>query len=243
MERDEYARMAALEASLWWYRALHRYLIDRIAAAALPTAARVLDAGCGTGGFMSRLREARPDLALEGLDVDPEAGEIARRKSGLPVAVGTVDRMPYPSGSFSAIVSSDVLCHARVDQGSALAEFHRCLAPGGFLLLNLPAYEWLSSAHDRQVHTKRRYTARSADRLVRKAGFLQVSVSYGNSVLFPLMALHRLFARGTATASDVRPFPAWQDALFFSAMDVDRQLKARGACLPFGGSVRVEARR
>jgi SAM-dependent methyltransferase len=243
MERDEYARMEALEASLWWYRALHRYLIERIRAAALPPGARVLDAGCGTGGLLSGLGEARPDLALEGLDLDPGAAEIARRKSGLPVAFGTIDRMPYPSGSFSAIVSADVLCHARVDQDLALAEFHRCLAPGGFLLLNLPAYEWLLSAHDRQVHTKRRYTAGSAERLVRKAGFLEVSASYGNSLLLPLMALHRLFARGARAGSDVRPFPAWQDALFFAAMDVDRRLRARRACLPFGGSVRVEARR
>jgi SAM-dependent methyltransferase len=192
---------------------------------------------------MSGLREARPELDLEGLDVDPGAAEIARRKSGLPVTVGTIDRMPYPSGSFSAIVSSDVLCHARVNQDSALAEFHRCLAPGGLLLLNLPAYEWLLSAHDRRVHTKRRYTARSAERVVRSAGFVKVSACYGNSLLLPLMVLHRLIARGETAASDVRQFPAWQDALFFAAMDVDRRLRARGAHLPFGGSVRVEARR
>jgi hypothetical protein len=111
------------------------------------------------------------------------------------------------------------------------------------LLLNLPAYEWLRSAHDRQVHTKRRYTARSAERLVRKAGFLDVCASYGNSLLLPLMVLHRLLARDATAGSDVRPFRPWQDALFFAAMDVDRGLKARGAQLPFGGSVRVEARR
>jgi SAM-dependent methyltransferase len=243
MERPEYARMAALEDTLWWYRALHRDLLAALDSAELPRGARVLDAGCGTGGFLSRLTAARPDLVAEGLELDEEAAGMTREKTGLSVTVGSIDRMPYPSGAFSAIVSADVLSHAGVDQHVALIECHRCLEREGLLLLNLPAYEWLWSAHDERIQGARRYTTTSARALARAAGFSRVSAEYRNSLLFPLMLLHRLGKRRGDSESDVRPFPEWQDRFFFAVTDAERGLRARGIRVPFGGSIRVEARK
>lgn len=241
MERLEYHRMAALEDTMWWYRALHAGLIDRLAQSHLPPGAPVLDAGCGTGGLLARLRQARPDLALAGLEYDREAARLAQAKTGLAITVGSVNALPYDDGSFQAIVSADVLCHAGVQEAAALSEFHRCLRPGGSLLLNLPAYQWMASAHDAHVHNARRYTAGGARRLVTAAGFAAVAAGYWNSLLFPLMLLHRLVAGRGQAGSDVRRFPAWQDRLFFAATAVERRLFRPGAGLPFGGSVWVWA--
>ena len=102
MERAEYDWMASLEGTMWWYRALHLELISRHERAGLGPHARLLDAGCGTGGFLARLHEAHPDVALEGIELDEHAAMIARRKSGLTITVGSVARMPYPQSSFSA---------------------------------------------------------------------------------------------------------------------------------------------
>jgi hypothetical protein len=41
--------------------------------------------------------------------------------------------------------------------------------------------------------------------------------------------------------SDVRPFPAWQNQLFFSVTTVERRLFGPARGLPFGGSVWVWA--
>jgi SAM-dependent methyltransferase len=226
---------------MWWFRALHGELASRIDRAALPARARVLDAGCGTGGFLARLGAERSDLLLEGLELDEEAAAIAARKTGLRVSVGSVARMPYPSGSFSAIVSADVLCHGGVDERAALAEFHRCLAAGGLLLLNLPAYEWLLSAHDERVHNVRRYGTRRAAELVRDAGFSRVTVRHWNGLLFPLMLVHRLLLGRGDGPSDVREFPRWQNELLFAVTRAERRLSSLGLRLPFGGSVQVEA--
>ncbi|MFN3400981.1 MAG: class I SAM-dependent methyltransferase, partial [Ferrovibrio sp.] len=174
MERVEYHRMAMLEATMWWYRALHARLLRRIARLDLPPGARLLDAGCGTGGLLARLTAQRPDLDLQGLEYDAEAAALARSK--LPgrdpgkLQVGSVNAMPYGGGAFDVIVSADVLCHAAVDEPAALAEFLRCLTPGGTLLLNLPAYQWMASAHDVHVHNKRRYTLGLARRRLAEAG-------------------------------------------------------------------------
>jgi SAM-dependent methyltransferase len=247
MERVEYHRMAALEDTMWWYRALHAGLIDRLgpagAAGGLRPGGRLLDAGCGTGGFLARLKSARPDLDLAGLEFDAEAAAIAAAKTGLPVEAGSVNALPYPAESFDAVVSADVLCHGGVDQDAALAEFRRCLRPGGLLLLNLPAYQWMASAHDRHVHNVRRYTAGQACRLLAGAGFAPVVCGYWNSLLFPLMLLHRLTAGRDEAGSDVRPFPAWQESLFTAITTAERRLARLGLRLPFGGSVWVEARK
>jgi ubiquinone/menaquinone biosynthesis C-methylase UbiE len=251
MERVEYHRMAMLEATMWWYRALHARLLDRIARLGLPAGARLLDAGCGTGGLLARLAVLRPDLDLQGLEYDAEAAALARGK--LPhgrdpgkLQVGSVNAMPYGDGQFDVIVSADVLCHAAVDEPAALAEFLRCLTPGGTLLLNLPAYQWMASAHDVHVHNKRRYTLGQARARLAEAGFIAVSGGYWNSLLFPLMLLHRLMAARASSAgegSDVKPFPAWQDRLFHAVTVIEQRLAGIGLQLPFGGSVWIEAKK
>jgi SAM-dependent methyltransferase len=248
MERVEYHRMAMLEATMWWYRALHARLLDRVGRLALPPGARLLDAGCGTGGLLARLAAMRPDLDLQGLEYDAEAAGLARGKllgrDPARLQVGSVNAMPYPDQQFDVIVSADVLSHAAVDETSALNEFHRCLKPGGTLLLNLPAYQWMASAHDVHVHNKRRYTLGLARSRVTAAGFAAVTGGYWNSLLFPLMLLHRLTAgTGSGEGSDVKPFPAWQDRLFYAVTVVEQRLAGIGLQLPFGGSVWIEAKK
>ena len=113
-------------------------------------------AGCSRA---CSLRTAPPDRRLLiGLDADHFACERARAKSGRPVCAGSVNALPFADGAFGAIVSADVLCHDGVDERAALAQFHRVLCDRGILILNLPAYDWLMSAHDRAVANVRRYT-------------------------------------------------------------------------------------
>src|SRR5581483_6123193 len=101
----------------------------------------LLDAGCGTGGTLRHLRAAVPGMTLVGMDYDRRACALARQKSGCPIAAGSIDALPFPDHVFDVILSADVLCHRAVDQERALAELHRCLKPGGRLVLNLPAYD------------------------------------------------------------------------------------------------------
>jgi SAM-dependent methyltransferase len=145
--------------------------------------------------------------------------------------------MPFPDASFQAMTSMDVLCHAAVEPAPALAEMHRVLAPGGRLVLNLPAFQWLLSAHDHRVHNVRRFTAGEAARLLAGAGFRPVRIRYWNALLLPLMLLQRkVMASAPEDRSDVAAFPPWQDRTLFGITEIERRL---GRFLPFpaGGSV------
>ncbi|WP_289298792.1 class I SAM-dependent methyltransferase [uncultured Reyranella sp.] len=242
MERAEYELMHAVEDRMWWYRGLRRLVSGQLARslARSGAAGSVLDAGCGTGGM---LRLLGPDVAGRpaiGLEYDPVAAAMARTKAARPVVSGSVNELPLRDGVLAAYVSLDVLCHANVDPARALKEAHRCLGPGAIAVFNLPAYSWMLSAHDRRVHNARRFTRGEARALVSAHGFRVVRASYWNTLLFPLMLLHRLVERGDAE-SDVRDYPRWLDAIFSTALAIERAAIGAGLNLPFGGSLMIVA--
>jgi SAM-dependent methyltransferase len=181
---------------------------------------------------------------LVGLDYNPAAAARAAAKS-LAVAVGgDVNRLPFADGAFAALVSCDVLCHRAVDPPTALGEFRRVLAPGGTLLVNLPSYGWLHSAHDERVHNLRRFTARSARELLAAAGFGAIDARYWNALLLPLMVLQRKVLRPNAEArSDVAPFPPWLDAMLYTVTAAERGAGRLGLRYPAGGSILLVATR
>lgn len=230
MQADEYTLMDAAEATMWWYRALHARLIEALA----PISGRVLDAGCGTGGFLAALAGARPDLTPVGIEYLPSAAHRAAHKSGAAIAAGSIQALPFPDASFDGIVSADVICHEAVQPAAALAELHRVARPGATVILNMPAYAWLASAHDRRVHNARRISAAELRTWLADAGFIQIKTRYWNGLLLPLMiAQRKILARGDA-ASDVAAFPPWLDATLHAITRVERHLPFP---LPAGGSI------
>jgi SAM-dependent methyltransferase len=232
VDRAEYDKLDAAEGRMWWFAALHANLIAMLDRA--PTGpGPLLDAGCGTGGLLTRLgREA------VGIDREPAACTRARVKSGRPVCAGSVNALPFGDRAFAAILSADVLCHRAVDERAALAQFHRCLGRGGLLVLNLPAYRWMLSRHDIAVHNARRYTRSGVAALLRAADFRPIYTGYWNTVLFPLMlATRKLLPARRGEDSDVKLYPAPVEALCRAATAFERRLMRLGVRLPFGGSV------
>lgn len=222
---------------MWWFRALRANLLVMLRHAGAAERRLILDAGCGTGGFLAHLSRTMPGWPAVGIDRDAEACRLAREKSGCPVCVGSVDRLPFADGALAGILSADVLCHAGADEAASLADFYRCLMPGGVVVLNLPAYPWLMSGHDRAVHNARRYTAARLRRLLAGAGFRVARTSYWNSILFPLMVVRRLLPLGRGGEGDVRRYPAAADSLFGFLTGVETMLLNGGCRLPFGGSI------
>jgi SAM-dependent methyltransferase len=237
MDRAEYLKMHAVEEAMWWYRGCHANLLTAYRRWATAPAGPVLDAGCGTGGLLRQLVDALPGRPLLGMDIETVAAELAGQKSGAAICVGTINDLPFADHSMAAIFSADVIYHRGVDEGRALADLHRCLAPGGVLVLNLPAYDWMMSAHDRAVHTARRYTRSRIEARLREAGFARITTSYWNTLLFPLMVLRRKLFTTDETTSDVMVYPAPIEALFRAVMRIESLALRSGLRLPFGGSV------
>jgi SAM-dependent methyltransferase len=224
---------------MWWFAALHANLLllyRRAGGATRGTS--LLDAGCGTGGFLAQIAAEFPERSAVGLDAAALACARAAAKSRRPVCAGSVNALPFADAAFGGIFSADVLCHAGVDESAALAQFHRCLGDNGVLVLSLPAYRWMMSRHDLAVSNVRRYTRSGLARLLQAAGFRVIFAGYWNMLLFPLMVLTRkLLPDAGAPVSDVKPYSPPVEAVCRAATAVERALLRWGVSLPFGGSV------
>jgi len=234
MERIEYERLAAVEDRMWWTRALRRNLLAAAARLARAPGTRLLDAGCGTGGLLAALTRRCPNAASFGLDRDGFACRLACGKAGRPAVQASIDDLPFHDAAFDVIVSADVLCHRGVIVDRALRELRRCLKPGGALVVNLPAYQWLYSAHDRAVDNARRFRRGELVRLLAGAGFTGIRATYWNTVLFPLMTARRLLPGG---GSEVGLLPAPVERLLDAVAAIESTALRSGLRLPFGGSI------
>jgi SAM-dependent methyltransferase len=238
MEADEYRRLAELESELWWFGLLHDALFASLESLGLSTVAlRCADFGCGTGGFLSKLGGRFPTCSVVGLDKSTVALSLARRNHGSNLVAGDVQNPPFKPEVFDIVFALDVMYHRDVEPARMLNAIFTVLKPGGLVILNNPAYEWLRSYHDVYVHTARRYTVKSVAIDLKNAGFDVVRCTYWNTILFPLMVLKRKILTGSASRSDVGDVPAWLNrALSFISLP-EPALMRYGISLPFGGSV------
>jgi SAM-dependent methyltransferase len=223
---------------MWWFAALHAnlMLLYRKMKPGSSPVRPLLDAGCGTGGFLARLAAGLPAARVIGIDADQTACSWAAAKSGRSVCAGSVNDLPFADAVFATIFSVDVLCHRGVDEMRTLAQFHRVLAAEGLLILNLPAYRWMMSGHDRAVANERRYTRRGVIELLRAAGFRPLYAGYWNTLLFPVMAMTRKL-RPATSGSDVETPSRLAECVGRAATAIERTLLRTGLRLPFGGSV------
>lgn len=191
MNPDAYLEMAATEQDHWWFQGRRKILESTVVAMALPRDARILEVGAGTGGNLVMLSRHGQVSAME---MDARARELATQKTDgafLILAGSCPDDIPFQDEAFDLICMFDVLEH--IDQDVAtLAELRKRLAPGGRLLVTVPAYRWLWSSHDVFLHHKRRYTGGRLRQVFGAAGLHVDRISYFNMLLLPLAATARL---------------------------------------------------
>lgn len=191
MNPDEYRRMRSCEEQLWWYKALHRYLLRFVPAAASGSRQRALDIGCGTGGFLRRL--VRYGYQVTGVDVSPLAISELRRDSANAIGVvGDANNLPFESCSFDLVSCVDVLECEPVNPHVAVQEAVRVMKPGATGIFQMAAHQWLLSEHDRAVHSVRRFSRKQFLGLFNVPRVRVLHSSYLFFLLFPLMAAWKL---------------------------------------------------
>ncbi len=251
MNLIEYTRMYEVEDRHWWYVGLHRLILATIRRESqrLERPLRIFDAGCGTGRLCQLL--ASHGHSVSGCDVSEEALRLSRLRGNSETFLADLNAITLEPESFDVITSIDVLYHTCVsDDVAVMRRLQSALKPGGLLILNLVAYEFLRSTHDIAVHTRERYSRRVLCNRLRTAGFNIVTATYRVSLLFPFIAVFRLLSRRTVrqdtdvgdVASDVALPHRVINVLLVKIIELENSI-LRVTPLPFGSSVFVVARK
>lgn len=96
-----------------------------------------LDVGCGPG-LLANLVAEKTNARSFGLDISPHGIALAKKnKPKAKFVLGSANRLPFPSNSFSAIANFEVLEHLE-NPKICLKEMVRCCRPGGKIFISLP---------------------------------------------------------------------------------------------------------
>jgi SAM-dependent methyltransferase len=221
----------------WWYRGRRRVIRAELDQLPIPPHARLLDAGCGSGRTLVELADYGE---VSGIELDPDAAQLARDRELGQVVVGRVEELPWDSDHFDLVTCLDVIEHTADDQ-RALLELGRVCRPGGFLLVTVPAYQALWSRHDEVNHHYRRYSRRTLRAAVEGAGLWVARMSAFNSLLLPPAAVVRLAQRqllnGNGAGNDLHLAPWWLNGTLELPLRMEAAWLRRRFTLPAGLSL------
>lgn len=145
----------------------------------------ILEVGCGIGNFTALLGATGADVVA--LDIDPDfaaAAEAATAaQDNVHVECADVTEARWRE-RFDTVVMLDVVEHIADDE-ALLRELGRALVPGGRVIVKVPAMPSIHGTLDEAVGHYRRYTRRSLDDVLARAGFTGVRAWHFNMAAVP----------------------------------------------------------
>jgi len=195
---------------------------------------RPIELGSGRGDYAERWR--RPDRQLVVSEADPgRLQHLMQRFRDCPdVTPRLLDAPVTETADHTAAVALNVVEHI-ADDVAALRSFAGLVAPGGFVVVIVPAFPLAMSEFDREIGHYRRYRRAGLTRVIRDAGLEPVRVHYVNLLgLIGWTVLMRLLRGRPRDGIALRLFDRF-------VVPVLRRLEARRPP-PFGQSVLGVAR-
>ncbi|MDI6842826.1 MAG: class I SAM-dependent methyltransferase [Anaerosomatales bacterium] len=242
MDESLLLKIGDVEEKHWWFAVRRRIVLQAIGDAVATDDLRVLEIGCGTGGFMLHLKRSYPKWTVQGVEPNAAAVHVAQDR-GCPVSVGALPDLDAPDSQTDLVIALDVLEHCE-DDGAAMRRIYDILAPDGLLVVTVPALPSLWSIHDEDNAHFRRYTKASLQRLLAGSGFQTERLTYFNMLLLPLGYASRAMANVTrsrkALGVDTPPEPL--NGLLKALFGLEATA-LRHADLPVGMSLLAVARK
>ena len=237
MDRRYADKYRALYERHWWWRSREDEILWHLRRIRLHgSPPRILDVGCGDGLFFPQLERFGEVEGIEndGAVIAPTV-ERARR-----IHVRPFDASFAPGRRYDLITMLDVLEHFP-DRVATLRRALELLAPDGTLLITLPAFQSLWTAHDEFNQHYVRYTRRSFLADADQAGVRVDEMRY--FFLWPaavklLVRLKEGLLGGAPEPAEVPPAPI--NALLYASCRIENRV-GRVVPFPVGSSLIVRA--
>lgn len=187
MDLKEVEVLADGVSAHWYYRSKAKAMMRFLESVEAPTG--VLDVGAGSGFFSKYLLSSSVANRAWCVDISYESEsdmEIDGKSLYFRRSIDSVDA--------NVLLLMDVLEHVEDDVG-LLRSYIDKVEKGAKILISVPAFQFLWSAHDEFLEHKRRYTLNEVESVVRNAGLHPIQGSYYFGLVFPVAASIRLIGR------------------------------------------------
>jgi len=242
---EEYTRMASVEKELWWYKILHNKTLHALKSNQVYPGDLLIDAGCGTGGLMSKLTEE--GYKAIGIDVSAHAIQFCQNKklNVHQIDLSQIDTL-FPEGQAKAIISNDSFYFFAGREKMLLEKFRKVLTPKGLLILNYPALAAFGGIHDLSVGIKERIYKKKLVKILEENGFEISKAEYWPFFLSPFIFLVRSYQRiklkmikNVSINSDVSMPGKLINGLFYQLTKAEEKWPLK----PWGSSLFIVARK
>jgi len=214
----------------FWFRSkkdLINILLNKIGRKNL----KILNIGAGTGVDLE-IMNLFGNIYI--IDVNEKALDLIPSNLYSEKRVCDATALPYPNDFFDIVCSFDVFEHIKNDK-KAVLEAHRVLKNRGLLLLMVPAFNFLFSAHDKALLHYRRYSKKKLYELL--SIFKYEYLSYWNSILFIPLSILRILKKRAKPKTDYFNLPSLLERAFLNFLKIENRLILKEYRLPFGLSL------
>lgn len=194
--QQEYQKMSVVESNHWWYKTLHKLVLESLFEYIPDKDSNILDAGCGSGGLITFLNSNKYKN-IKGFDLSDDAVSLSKEKK-LNVVHGDINDIEgiISKQYFDAIISNDTLYF--LNSGEISKFMDSCsngLRSGGVLILNIPVFEAFSGIHDISVGIRKRFSRQDYNIFLINKDFRVVRKTFWPFLLSPLIFITRLVQR------------------------------------------------
>jgi SAM-dependent methyltransferase len=218
----------------WWLKG-RRDLIYRVIKQLKRRRLKILDIGCSCGNLIEVIEKKKLGNVF-GIDNSKYAVQKCIER-GLNVRLEDASKLPYKSNFFDIVIASDVMEHIKLDK-DALKEWKRVLKNNGYLILGVPAFNFLWSYSDYVKGHKRRYEKNDLIRLVKNLNLKILYITYWNFFIFIPISIIKIFLKNNKTNYEKMLIPRFINILFFLLLKVENILIIKYKMkFPFGISI------
>ncbi len=195
---DEWFAVAAIDH--FWVR--RRFgVFQRLAGDLIPGAREMAEIGCGHGLLQRQIEEAY-GRGVTGFDLNEYALKQNLSRISKVCCYDIYQRDATLRHQFDLIFLFDVLEHI-ADEDGFFDALMFLLAPGGNVVVNVPAGQWAYSAYDEAAGHVRRYSIGTLQETASRNNLEVADWSYWGLPLTPILALRRLWLTGNRSRQGI----------------------------------------
>jgi SAM-dependent methyltransferase len=170
-------------------------ILQKLAGDLIKNSDHIAEIGCGNG-VLQRQIEDTFDKDVDGYDLNSVALSRSHARKSKTYCYNIYDQISSLKETYDLIFLFDVIEH--IDNENEFIEkvlFH--LRPGGHLVINVPALNYLYSGYDTAAGHIRRYSISSLDNMARDSNLSPLSTVYWGLAMIPLLLARKfLYPKG-----------------------------------------------